>query len=66
MDPPLSLALASRVPQEVKDNNDKRDDLVAKAASIGRDVAEGIVRLKDCGRAEQISRLKSELKEFEK
>ncbi|KAJ6573518.1 hypothetical protein DFH09DRAFT_1312225 [Mycena vulgaris] len=50
--------------KEVKDNKGKRDDLVQKVAGLCRDMGEAVLLLNDNGRADQISRLSSALKEY--
>ncbi|KAJ7785426.1 hypothetical protein B0H14DRAFT_2958744 [Mycena olivaceomarginata] len=50
--------------KEAKDNHGKRDALLEKAADLGRDVGEAILRLEQGGYAGQISRLRSDLEEY--
>jgi hypothetical protein len=53
-------------PQEVQDNNEKRDALFVKVATLARDIAQAIICLKDNGHVAMISRLGSDLKEYER
>ena len=52
-------------PQEVQDNHGKRDALFAKVADHTKDIAQAIIYLNDNGHAAKISRLGSDLEEYE-
>jgi hypothetical protein len=51
--------------QEVQDNHGKRDALFAKVADHTKVIAQAIICLNDNGHAAKISRLGSDLKEYE-